>query len=294
MLPIRDGINPTRLRLPRETQWATVLEWLVARFPHDADRLRQKVADGEVVDERGRPLDVATPFRAHSFVFLYRDLPTEAPVPFAVDVLHRDENLVVVDKPHFLASTPRGSYVVETALVRLRRELDLPELSPAHRLDRLTAGVLVFTAHAAARRPYQMMFADRLVHKEYKAVASYDASVNLPLVVRSRIVKERGVLQAREVEGEPNSETRIELIEHSGELARYRLLPRTGKTHQLRVHMSSLGLPIIGDNFYPDVYDVAPEDYSNPLQLLASSIEFDDPISGERRQFRSRRRLMGI
>ncbi|KAA0017991.1 pseudouridine synthase [Antrihabitans cavernicola] len=289
---MRDGINPTRLRLPGDTSWPTVLDYLLARFPHDSVRLREKVAGHEVVDDRGEPISAETPYRAHRFVYLYRDLPVEQPVPFQIEILHRDDDLLVVDKPHFLASTPRGAYVVETALVRLRRELDLPELSPAHRLDRLTAGVLIFTVRAGARRPYQMMFADRSVRKEYQAIAKYDPALALPRTVRSRIVKERGVLQAREVDGEPNSETRIELIEQLGDRARYRLLPHTGKTHQLRLHMSSLGVPIVGDNFYPTFYDVAGDDYSDPLQLLAAAIEFDDPLTGAHRSFVSNRRLV--
>lgn len=292
MLPIRDGLNPTRLRLPRDVTAPTILEYLVDRFPSDAVRLREKVAAAEVVDDDGTPITAETPYRVNRFVYLYRDLPVEKRVPFEIEILHRDDDLLVVDKPHFLASTPRGAYIVESALVRLRREFDLPELSPAHRLDRLTAGVLVFTVHAAARRPYQTMFADRRVTKEYRAIAKYDPTLTLPRTVRSRIVKERGVLQARECDGEPNSETRVELIASASGVAEYRLLPHTGKTHQLRLHMSSLGVPIVGDNFYPTFYDVAGDDYSAPLQLLAAAIEFDDPISGEHRRFDSVRTLL--
>ncbi|WP_374101085.1 RluA family pseudouridine synthase [Antrihabitans sp. YC2-6] len=290
MLPIRDGLNPTRLRLPAG-EWPTVLEYLVGRFPDDATRIREKVGLGEVVDERGTAITGETPYRAGSFVFLYRDPPHEDRVPFEIDILHRDDDLLVVDKPHFLATMPRGMYVVETALVRLRRELGLPDLSPAHRLDRLTAGVLVFTVRPEVRRAYQMLFAERLVRKTYHAIAGFDPALELPRTVRSRIVKERGVLQAREVAGDPNSETVVELLDRNGDHGLYRLLPHTGKTHQLRVHMSSLGIPIAGDNFYPVLYDVAPGDYSNPLRLLAHSLEFDDPITGAARRFVSARTL---
>ncbi|MBD0323783.1 MAG: pseudouridine synthase, partial [Aldersonia sp.] len=250
-----------------------------------------KIAAAEVVDERGAVVTSETPYRVGSFVYLYRDPPEERRVPFELDVLHRDDDLLVVDKPHFLASTPRGRHIVETALVRLRRQFDLPELSPAHRLDRLTAGVLVCTVHRAARRTYQMMFADRRVRKEYEAIAGFDADVRLPATVRSHIVKHAGRLQAREVPGEPNSETTIELIEVRGDIARYRLLPTTGKTHQLRVHLNTLGIPIIGDPLYPEILDVAVDDYTNPLLLLARSVEFVDPYSGDLRRFESRRRL---
>ena len=290
-LPVRDGLNPTRLRLPDGGSWATVAEFLSARFPADAARVREKVTAGEVVDGAGTAITEGTPYAAGRFVYLYRDPPVEERVPFEIDVLHRDEHLLVVDKPHFLATTPRGSWVAETALVRLRRELDLPELSPAHRLDRLTAGVLVFTVHAGARRAYQSLFDARRVDKEYEAVARHAPGMRFPREVHSRIVKERGVLQAREVPGEINALSRVELLGTDAGLGRYRLLPRTGKTHQLRVHMNSLGLPILGDNLYPTAYDVAPQDYSSPLQLLARAVEFDDPYTGRRTRFVSARNL---
>lgn len=290
-LPVRDGLNPTRLRLPNTGTWPTALDYLVERFPSDTARLREKVAAGEVVDENGDPITAVTTFRPNGFLYLYRDPPIEQRVPFEIDILHRDDDLLVVDKPHFLASTPRGAYVVESALVRLRRDLDLPELTPAHRLDRITAGVLVFTVRQQARRAYQSLFDERRVTKEYEALAPHDPTLPLPRTVRSRIIKERGVLQAREVPGEPNAESRIELLDVRDGVGRYRLLPRTGKTHQLRLHMSSLGIPILGDNFYPEFYDVAPDDYSTPLQLLARGIEFDDPLTGVRRRFESRRTL---
>ncbi len=267
------------------------MEYLLARFPDDAARLREKVALAEVVGGDGIPVTASTAFAPRSFVYLYRDPPAETRVPFEIEILHRDRDLLVVDKPHFLASTPRGRHIVESALVRLRRDLDLPELTPAHRLDRVTAGVLVFTVRQEARRAYQLLFEQRLVTKEYEAIAGFDPELTLPRTVHSRIVKERGMLQCIEAPGEPNAHTRIELLEARGDLARYRLLPRTGKMHQLRVHLNSLGIPIIGDNFYPLLYDVAPEDYSNPLQLLARSVEFADPHTGEPRRFVSERRL---
>ena len=295
---MRDGLNPVRLQMPHpgKERWATVLDYLVARFPEDAVRLREKVAAREVVDELGRPFREESAFVPGALVFLYRDAAPEPRVPFEIDVLHQDDDLVVIDKPHFLASTPRGAYVVESALVRLRRQLDMPELSPAHRLDRITAGVLVLTTRRAVRGAYQQMFAARTVDKTYEAVAPVDPQLTFPRTVRSRIVKELGTLQAQEVPGEPNSESLIDLVAvrtyaAGCRLGRYELRPRTGKTHQLRLHMASLGLAICNDNFYPQFYDVASDDYSAPLQLLARSIEFTDPFSGQRREFVSRRQL---
>ncbi|OZE37110.1 MULTISPECIES: pseudouridine synthase [unclassified Rhodococcus (in: high G+C Gram-positive bacteria)] len=290
-LPLRDGLDPTRVRMPDKATGVTVLEHLRARFPQDAARLTEKVAGGEVVDAAGVPIDSTTVAKPRSDIYLYRDPPVEPTVPFSLDVLHQDENLLVVDKPHFLATTPRGAYVARSALVLLRRRFDLPELSPAHRLDRLTAGVLVFTVRQQARRPYQELFTQRAITKQYDAIAPLAQDMDFPLTVRSRIIKERGVLQAREVPGEPNADTFVELVDTLGTHGLYRLHPRTGKTHQLRVHMCSLGIPIVGDNFYPAFRNVADDDYSDPLRLLARSIEFVDPLSGLVRRFESDRSL---
>jgi len=276
---VRDGLGPARVRL----HGGPVLSELTARFGESA---RAKVLAGQVVDADGGVVDDGTVLPAGSSVYLYRELPDEVPVPFAIPVLHRDANIVVVDKPHFLATMPRGRHVAQTALVRLRRELGLPELSPAHRLDRLTAGVLVFTTRREVRGAYQTLFSRGLVRKTYLAWAAVDPALVFPRVVRSRIVKRRGRLQAVCEAGAPNAETLVELISSDG---RYRLTPRTGRTHQLRVHMASLELPIHGDPLYPNVIDVPPDDFSTPLRLLAQRIEFHDPITGVYREFLSGR-----
>jgi tRNA pseudouridine32 synthase/23S rRNA pseudouridine746 synthase len=277
---VRDGLGPARVRL----HGGVVFDEFRARWGAEA---AAKVLAGEVVLPGGAVVTETTVLPAGAHVYFYRELRDEVPVPFDIPVLYRDDDIVVVDKPHFLATMPRGRHVAQTALVRLRRELDLPELSPAHRLDRLTAGVLLFTTHREMRGAYQTLFARGLVRKTYLARAAVDPEVALPAMVRSRIVKRRGQLQAVEETGEPNTET---LVEDLGD-GLYRLTPRTGRTHQLRVHMASLGLPIHGDPLYPNVIDVAPDDFSRPLQLLAHSIEFDDPIRGSQRGFVSGRRL---
>jgi tRNA pseudouridine32 synthase / 23S rRNA pseudouridine746 synthase len=261
-----------------------VLVELADRFGEAA---AAKVLAGEVVCADGAVVTAATVLPPGADVYLYRDLPDEVPVPFDIPVLYRDDDIVVVDKPHFLATMPRGGHVAQTATVRLRRELELPELSPAHRLDRLTAGVLLFTARREVRGVYQTMFARGEVRKTYLARAAVDPSLSFPLTVRSRIVKERGHLQAFEEPEEPNAET---LIEHLGE-GLYRLSPSTGRTHQLRVHMASLGLPILGDPLYPEIVDVASDDFWTPLRLLAHSIEFTDPVSGCLRRIDSERTI---
>lgn len=305
-LPIRDGLNPVRLQMPHPQPGdpapaATVIGYLQDRFAYDAANLAAKMAAGEIVDELGRKYTMDAPYRAGSLIFLYRDPVPEKRVPYEIEIIHEDDDLLVIDKPHFLATTPKGAYIVESALVRLRRQFGIDELSPAHRLDRLTAGVLVFTKRAELRRAYHEMFAHRTVLKSYQAVAGVCDGLELPATVRTRIHKERGVMQAETVAGDPNTETLVTLAAqktvdpagHCGHevIGLYDLFPHTGKTHQLRLHMAGLGVGILHDNYYPEFYQVEMDDYRNPLQLLAKTIEFDDPITGTTRKFTSSRTL---
>ncbi|MEU6376353.1 RluA family pseudouridine synthase [Streptomyces sp. NPDC046909] len=292
-LPQRDGVDPVRVRLPGEGDWATVREHLVERLRGaGAGVVEGMFAAGRVLGVDGEPVAADAAYVPGMYVWFHRELPYEVPVPFPLEVVHRDEHLVIVDKPHFLATMPRGSHVTETAVARLRRELGVPQLGVAHRLDRLTAGLLMFTVRPEERGAYQTLFRDRRVRKEYEAVAPYDASLALPRTVRSRIVKERGVLAAYEVEGEPNAVSHVELIDRKAGLGWYRLTPTTGQTHQLRVHMNTLGVPILGDPLYPEVAPPVPAgDFRRPLQLLARSLEFTDPVTGVEHRFRSTRVL---
>ncbi|WP_093748665.1 RluA family pseudouridine synthase [Streptomyces sp. PAN_FS17] len=291
-LPQRDGVDPVRVRLPAGGAWATVRDHLVTRLAAGAGAIDGMLDAGLIVDAAGRPVTRDTAYVPGMYVWFHRQLPDEKRVPFAIDVLYQDDHLVVADKPHFLATTPRGSHVAETALARLRRQLGIPALGAAHRLDRLTAGLVLFTVRPEERGAYQSLFRDKRVAKEYEAVARYEPALDLPRTVRSRIVKERGVMAAREVEGEPNAVSRVELLEHHNGLARYRLMPSTGQTHQLRVHMSALGTPILGDPLYPVVTGpVADGDFRQPLQLLARMLEFTDPVTGREHRFISSRLL---
>ncbi|MFJ8544694.1 RluA family pseudouridine synthase [Streptomyces sp. NPDC093586] len=299
-LPQRHGVDPVRVRLPAAGPWATVREHLVERLSGAGAGTVDGMFDaGRIVGADGRAVAADAPYEPGMYVWFHRDLPPEAPVPFPLEIVYRDEHIVVADKPHFLATTPRGGHVAETALARLRRELGIPSLAPAHRLDRLTAGLVLFTVRPEERGAYQSLFRDRRVRKEYEALAPYDPALALPRTVHSRIVKERGVLTARQVEGEPNAVTRVELTGHRGPdpagapaLGRYRLVPATGQTHQLRVHMNALGVPILGDPLYPEVAPPAPAgDFRRPLQLLARELAFTDPVTGRAHRFLSGRSL---
>lgn len=307
-LPVRDGVNATRLRLPDEGPWDTAMDYMMHRWGHiDPQGIEDRFDAGEIVGEGGVPLTRHTRLEDHTFIWYYRTLPPETRLPVEISILHRDDHLLVVDKPHFLPTTPGGTYIQESALVRLRNQLDLPDLIPMHRLDRMTAGVLLFSTNPQTRGKYQVLFEKRQVQKDYECVSAAEPApghpaVEFPVVVRNRMTKSRSYLLAEVVEGEPNTETRIERLEtfdtgaHPGAggtapaapaLARYRLEPHTGKTHQLRVHMASLGLGIVNDAFYPDLLDKAPDNFGKPLQLLARGIRFVDPVSGRPVEYRS-------
>lgn len=286
-LPQRNGLDAARLKLPPEGSWPSLREHLVERLPRVApERIEEMLREERIWSVSG-PLGVDAPFVPDSYIWFHRDLPVEVPVPFEVGVVHQDDDIVVADKPHFLATIPRGQHIMQTALVKLRDSLGLPDLSPAHRLDRVTAGLVLFVVRRELRGKYQTMFRDRLVRKEYEAIAPYDPALELPRVVRSRIIKERGIITAFEVDGEPNAETHVSLVEHRDGLGRYHLKPHTGRTHQLRLHMSGLGVPIVNDDFYPVLRERPLDDFSSPLQLLARTLSFTDPVTGEERSFTS-------
>jgi len=304
-LPVRDGVNATRLRLPDQGPWDTAMDYMMHRWGHiDPQGIEDRFDAGEIVGEGGIPLSRHTKLEDHTFIWYYRTLPPETRLPVELSILHQDEHLLVADKPHFLPTTPGGTYIQESALVRLRNQLDLPDLIPMHRLDRMTAGVLLFSTNPQTRGKYQVLFEKRQVQKEYECVSAAEPApgypaVDFPVVVRNRMTKSRSYLLAEVIDGEPNAETRIVRLETfdggpslgsdgAGQrLARYRLEPHTGKTHQLRVHMASLGLGIVNDAFYPDLLDKAPDDYTKPLQLLARGTRFVDPISGKPVEYRS-------
>jgi tRNA pseudouridine32 synthase/23S rRNA pseudouridine746 synthase len=302
-LPVRDGVGATRLHVPMQGPWPTVADYMVERFFHlDPERLRVRFDRGEIVARDGRPLARDTPLGAEEFVWYYREPPPETRIPFEIEILHQDADLVVVDKPHFLPTTPGGKFLQNSALVRLRNLLDNPELAPIHRLDRATAGLLMFSARPQTRGAYQLLFENREVRKVYEAVslrpAGWDdgqpalAGHPFPIVFRNRIVKHRAEVRVRVDETpEPNSETLIELLGSDDRVIHTLLRPHSGKMHQLRVHLAALGAGILHDRFYPDLQPETPDDFTRPLQLLARELRFADPLSGAERVFTTRRHL---
>lgn len=265
--------------------------WLRHRLPERVD-VAQLLADERFVYDNGRPVAEDHRYTPHTFVWFHRDLPVEVDVPGEIHIVYRDERLVVVDKPAFLSTIPRGQHVRQSVVVRLRDELGLLELSPLHRLDRVTSGLLMLATERRWRGAYQTMFQDGEVRKTYWALAPLRPDLELPVVVRNHIVKRRGGWQVNVVAGAPvNAETLVELESQSGEYGVYRLTPRTGRTHQLRVHLHSLGIPIVDDPLYPTIQNIAVDDFSRPLQLLAGELAFIDPIDGLPREFRSIRAI---
>ncbi|WP_201791337.1 pseudouridine synthase [Aeromicrobium sp. PE09-221] len=266
-------------------------DWLRSRLPDHVDAVGM-LRDQRFVYDSGRPVVGGDPYLPHTFVWFHRDLREETPVPGALPILYHDQRIVVVDKPPFLATIPRGRHIRQSVVVRLRASLGLPELTPAHRLDRITSGVLVLVTERRWRGAYQSLFQQRRVEKVYRALAPVDDTLTLPRTVRNHIHKVRGEWRAKVVGGAPvNAETDIELEARHGGHGVYRLVPRTGRTHQLRLHLAGLGVPIVDDPLYPEITRTDPDDFTRPLQLLASELRFADPVDGVPRCFASARRL---
>ena len=291
-LPNRSGVGPSCVGLPAGP-WRTITDFLVERFPAiSRETWLARMTSQQVVDEFG---ELVTPERAYPGsssgtvrVYYYRDVPDEPLIPFHETVLFQDEHLVVADKPHFLPVTPSGNYLQETLLVRLKNRLNIDTLVPLHRIDRETAGLVMFSVRPDDRNAYQVLFRQHSIQKYYEAIAPWRSDIDFPLTRKSRIVPDQPFFRQRETAGAPNSETHIDVIEKVGDRARYALSPVTGKKHQLRVHMNALGLPILNDRMYPPVAQTPDDDYATPLQLLAKSIAFVDPVTGQARRFHSR------
>ncbi len=307
--PMREGVSASCIALPQpsaQATWPLLLDFLAQRLGAvSREDWQARMQRGEVLSETGLALPAHTPYAAlarqqpQARVYYYRALPAETTIPFEAQVLFEDEHLLVADKPHFLPVVPSGRFVRETLLARLKAHTALETLSPIHRIDRETAGLVVLSKRPQDRHAYQQLFVSQAVVKTYLAVAPWrehlQRSVYAPLIHRSRLETDTPFFKQREVTGTPNSETHLAMLEHvsTGQhVALYQLMPRSGKTHQLRVHMNALGAPIVGDQLYPEVKHAAGvDDFSEPLQLLAKSIAFTDPVTGQARSFESQRML---
>ena len=301
MLPTKNGVGPSCIVLP-PGPWPRVIDFLAERFDTiPRIEIEARMLRGDVLDVLGAHISPEHPYQPHLKLYYYRSIETEARIPFEEVVLFQDDYLIAVDKPHYLPVTPGGRYLQETLLVRLKRKLGIDALAPVHRIDRETAGVVLFTLQPDTRGQYQALFSERVVEKRYQAIARWRADLHLPMIYRSRLVEADHFMRMREQDGETNAETRIELLEvqenGKGPLARYRLRPVTGKKHQLRVHMASLGIPILNDQIYPahlTKAQIEEDDFSKPLQLLAEYIAFRDPVTGQDRRFQSMRSLIAF
>lgn len=272
--------------------WATVLDCLCAKFPAiSREQWLDRFARGRVLDENGKAIAPDLAYREGLRVHYFREVANETPIPVVETILYADEHLVVADKPHFLPVTPAGEYVEQTLLRRLIHRLGNPDLVPLHRIDRHTAGLVLFSANPQTRSAYQQLFPTRQIEKRYEAIAPALPELAFPLVHRSRLEHGEPFFRMREVPGTSNSETRLEVAEKGEHFWRYVLNPVTGKTHQLRVHMTALGASICNDPFYPQLSHTEVDDYARPLKLLARSLQFHDPIDGRLRNFETQLKL---
>lgn len=282
-----DGVAASRLQLP-PGPWTDLLDGLCARFPAiGRAQWRERFARGRVLDAQGRPLGEDAPYRVGAEIRYFREVAAEAEIPFQERVLYADARLLVVDKPHFLPVVPSGGYVSQTLLARLVRRYGNPDLVPLHRLDRATAGLVLFSADPRTRSAYQALFRERCIVKRYEALAAPLPQWTFPLERASRLEPGEPFFLMRETDGAPNSLSRIEVLERGDAYWRYGLEPVSGRKHQLRVHMAALGAPILNDPFYPLAGERVADDHARPLKLLARSLAFVDPLDGRERRFES-------
>lgn len=280
----------SRLQLPPGA-WATVFDALVARFPQvDAATWRSRIARGRVLDAQGDPITLQTPYRVGAEIGYYREVIDEPVIDAVERIVHVDDHLVVADKPHGLPVAPTGAFVTQTLLTRLVETLGNAGLVPLHRIDRGTAGLVLFSANPDTRTQYQALFRDYRIAKTYEALAPPLPALAFPMTRRSRIERGEPFFRMREAAGVPNSETHVDVLERGATSWRYALSPVSGRKHQLRVHMAALGAPILHDPWYPALQDSADGTHP-PLQLLARALAFGDPLDGRPRRFESGFRL---
>jgi tRNA pseudouridine32 synthase/23S rRNA pseudouridine746 synthase len=286
--------TPSTVTMPAaEMPYPSILDFLSRRFPNIASSCWQKrISAGKVLDAGRRPITADTEYLPHGQLFYFREVEQERLIPFTEMILFQNDHLLVASKPHFLPVIPGGGYVNECLLNRLRMRTGNQDLVPLHRIDRETAGIVMFSVNRSTRGLYSRLFADGLIDKSYQALAEYSHDPEkCGWTVENRIVKGEPWFRMAVVPGEPNSRSRIKLLDVDGTIARFDLTPITGKTHQLRIHMSSLGFRIVNDRYYPVLQPEQADDYEKPLRLVARSVRFRDPVSGKGMEFTSEREL---
>ena len=288
--------QPSKLSLPQTNPGvATVLEYLIIRFPYIGAHIwRQRIADGKVHRHDGSLITTQSPFQAQQRIYYYKEVENEPTIPFKEVILFQDQHILVAYKPHFLAVIPGGIYVNECLQNRLRRSTGIDALQALHRLDRVTAGLVLFSVNPDTRHRYHYLFETRQIHKTYQAIAQISNDENLigqEWDIKNRIVRSNPRFCMRVTEGEANSHSVIRCLQQTTEKALFELNPVTGKTHQLRVHMQALGWPILNDKYYPQLQSLSADNYSAPLQLLAKELKFIDPVTEKPRHFRCDRSL---
>ena len=285
---------PSVVTLPAAAApWPSIVEFLARAFPNiPRERWAERIRDGKVLDEHGNPITAATEYRPARRLFYFREVDAEPVIPFAEQILFQNDQILVACKPHFLPVTPGGRFVEECLLNRLRRRTGIDALAPLHRIDRDTAGLVVFSVNKETRGRYHELFMHGTAEKSYDALAPLrERPRTNRWLVENRIERGTPRFRMQVVAGAPNARSVIELAEVHGDCGRFRLTPITGKTHQLRVHMSGLGFAIFNDRCYPELQPEQDDNFARPLQLIARSIRFRDPVSGANMTFTSDRAL---
>jgi len=282
--------HPSKLSLPQTNPGvATVLEYLIIKFPYiDAKIWQQRMANGKVHWHDGSLITTRSPFKPQQRVYYYREVDSEPSIPFEETILFQDQHILVAYKPHFLAVTAGGIYVNECLQNRLQRSTGIKALQALHRLDRVTAGLVMFSVNPSSRHRYHHLFETRQIHKTYQAIAKISHGEKLLAQewdIKNRIVQGEPRFRMQVTKGEANSHSMIRCLQQSAQHALFELNPVTGKTHQLRVHMQELGWPILNDKYYPKLQPLSADNYSAPLQLLAKELQFVDPITQQPRNF---------
>jgi tRNA pseudouridine32 synthase / 23S rRNA pseudouridine746 synthase len=300
-MPLREGVSASTRVLPLLKELDFLPTSLLSFLEHTSQNPQgldweNRLKQGLVCDSGGLSLPLDAPYLPNQRIYYWRDAGSELRIPFEEQIIYQDAHILVADKPHFLPVTPTGHYVQETLLVRLKNRTGLADLTPIHRIDRDTAGLVMFCIRAQDRDAYAAMFRERQIHKTYECIAPFSPAISFPLVRKTRLEESpHSFMQVTEVQGEPNTETHIALIQQAGLLARYCLKPVTGRRHQLRVHMNALGLPIASDGIYPTLTpETQQPDFSNPLQLLAKELVFQDPVTKQQHRFVSRLNLKAL